>query len=216
MKFGTHPFEKFDSTLNKIHYVKSVQMRSIFWSVFSCIPIFLIYGVNLRIQSEYRKIRARKYSVFGHFSRSECFHFKGVRKRLKKNKFSNDYQILCNKCDGFQSRRATQSSAPAFFKMVPRFQLPFAQHFKNNPKFTPHCFESLTFSKLNIILATAETYTEPSQTSKMELFAKIVNSCKPLTIFAKCFILDTRQCSEYAPALDLTRLDNVRDLFSYL
>ena len=26
-----------------------------------------IYGVNLRIQSEYRKIRTRKNSVFGHF-----------------------------------------------------------------------------------------------------------------------------------------------------
>ena len=29
-----------------------------------------IYGVNLRIQSEYRKIRTRKNSVFGHISRS--------------------------------------------------------------------------------------------------------------------------------------------------
>ena len=29
-----------------------------------------IYGVNLLIQSEYRKIRTRKNSVFGHFSRS--------------------------------------------------------------------------------------------------------------------------------------------------
>ena len=29
-----------------------------------------IYGVNLRIQSEYRKIRIRKNFVFGHFSRS--------------------------------------------------------------------------------------------------------------------------------------------------
>ena len=29
-----------------------------------------IYGVNLRIQSEYRKIQTRKYSVFRHFSRS--------------------------------------------------------------------------------------------------------------------------------------------------
>ena len=29
-----------------------------------------IYGVNLRIQSKYRKIRTRKNSVFGHFSRS--------------------------------------------------------------------------------------------------------------------------------------------------
>ena len=38
-------------------------------------PVFVlnmeIYGVNLRIQSEYRKIRTRKNSVFGHFSRSE-------------------------------------------------------------------------------------------------------------------------------------------------
>ena len=30
-----------------------------------------IYGVNYRIQSEYRKIRTRKNSLFGHFSRSE-------------------------------------------------------------------------------------------------------------------------------------------------
>ena len=29
-----------------------------------------IYSVNPRIQSEHRKIRTRKYSVFGHFSRS--------------------------------------------------------------------------------------------------------------------------------------------------
>ena len=40
------------------HYVKIVQIRSIFWSVFSC------------IRTEYRKIRTRKYSLFGHFSRS--------------------------------------------------------------------------------------------------------------------------------------------------
>ena len=40
------------------HYVKSVQMQSYFLSVFSC------------IQFEYRKIRTRNNSVFGHFSRS--------------------------------------------------------------------------------------------------------------------------------------------------
>ena len=38
-------------------------------------PVFAlnteIYSVNLRIQSEYRKIRTRNNSVFGHFSRSE-------------------------------------------------------------------------------------------------------------------------------------------------
>ena len=38
--------------------MKSVQIRSSF-------------GVNLRIQSEYRKIQTRENSVFGHFSRSE-------------------------------------------------------------------------------------------------------------------------------------------------
>ena len=34
-----------------------------------------IYGVNLRIQSECRKIRARKNSVIGHFSRSVIDQF---------------------------------------------------------------------------------------------------------------------------------------------
>ena len=32
-----------------------------------------IYGVNLRIQLEYRKTRTRKNSVFGHFSRSAIY-----------------------------------------------------------------------------------------------------------------------------------------------
>ena len=52
------------------HCVKSVQIRSYFWSVFSCI---WIEYVNLRIQSEYRKIWTRNNCVFGHFSRSENY-----------------------------------------------------------------------------------------------------------------------------------------------
>ena len=32
-----------------------------------------IYGVNLRIQSEYKKIRTRNNFVFGHFSHSDSF-----------------------------------------------------------------------------------------------------------------------------------------------
>ena len=44
----------------------------------------------------------------------------------------------------------------------------------------------------------AEAYSEPCQTSKKEHFAKIVNGYKPSTIFAKCFILDLWQGSEYA------------------
>ena len=38
-----------------------------------------VYGVNIRIQSQYRKIRTRKNSVFGHFSRSVVSSF-GNRK----------------------------------------------------------------------------------------------------------------------------------------
>ena len=41
------------------------------------VPLFRltteIYGVNIRIQSEYRKIRTRKNSIFGHFTRSVFF-----------------------------------------------------------------------------------------------------------------------------------------------
>ena len=40
-----------------------------------CFPVFrlntVIYFVNCRIQSEYRKIRTRNNSIFGHFSHSE-------------------------------------------------------------------------------------------------------------------------------------------------
>ena len=42
--------------------------------------------------------------------------------------------------------------------------------------------------------AVSKAYSEPSRTSKMELFAKIANCFQPLTIF----ILDVRQESEYA------------------
>ena len=52
--------------------MKSVQIRSFFWSVF---PVFglnaVIYSVNLRIKSEYMKLRTRRNSVFGHFSHSD-------------------------------------------------------------------------------------------------------------------------------------------------
>ena len=44
--------------IQKDHFVKSVQIRSNIWSLFSC------------IRAEYKKIRARNNSVFQHFSRS--------------------------------------------------------------------------------------------------------------------------------------------------
>ena len=50
-----------DNCINVNHCVKSVQIRSYFWSLFSC------------IRTECRKIRTRNNSVFGQFSRSEYF-----------------------------------------------------------------------------------------------------------------------------------------------
>ena len=57
--------------LHNCHCVKSVQIRSNFWSVFC--RIWIEYGryfVSLHIESECGKIRAKNQSVFGHFSRS--------------------------------------------------------------------------------------------------------------------------------------------------
>ena len=53
------------------HCVKSVQTRSFFWSVLS--RIRTEHAVFLRTQSECRKIRTRKTSVFKHFSRSVLY-----------------------------------------------------------------------------------------------------------------------------------------------
>ena len=56
-----------------IHCVKSVQIRSIFWPVFSC-------------------IRTRKNSVFGHFSRSDL----GVNRLLKKEAYKKAAAVFSN------------------------------------------------------------------------------------------------------------------------
>ena len=52
----------FKSLIISLHE-KCTNTEFFFWSVLSC------------IQPEYRKIRTRKYSVFGHFSRSVCDRF---------------------------------------------------------------------------------------------------------------------------------------------
>ena len=57
-----------------------------------CFPVFRlnakIYGVNIRIQSEYRRIRTRNNSVFGLFSRSDI-----VRVTFKPIRFKEFYLI---------------------------------------------------------------------------------------------------------------------------
>ena len=44
----------------------------------------------------------------------------------------------------------------------------------------------------------SETYSEPSQTSKMKNFANIVDYSQPLTIFTKSSILGISHCYGYA------------------
>ena len=57
--------------LSMQHCVKCVQIRKFFWSVFSRIRMNTMnVFLSLRIQSKCGKIRTRKNSVFGQFSRS--------------------------------------------------------------------------------------------------------------------------------------------------
>ena len=71
------------------------------YGVFS-VPYFPVFGlnteiyfVNLRIQSEYRKIRTRSNFVFGHFSRSVIYtHILKVRLKLSMVFLCNWWSIL--------------------------------------------------------------------------------------------------------------------------
>ena len=59
-----------------MHCVKSVQIRSFFWSVFS------------RIRTEYEKIRTRKNSVFGHISHSDGLQHARIVAPIKSQQLS--------------------------------------------------------------------------------------------------------------------------------
>ena len=48
-----------------------------------------IYGINLRIQSEYRKTQTRKNSVFGHFSRNVGLNATFEKEKRKQNDHNN-------------------------------------------------------------------------------------------------------------------------------
>ena len=69
---------RFYGELFRLHCVKSVQIRSYFWSVFTC------------IWTEYREIRTRNNSVLGHFSRSVGYPI-NVHNRL----FVKNYDKYC-------------------------------------------------------------------------------------------------------------------------
>ena len=66
----------------------------------------------------------------------------------------------------------------------------------------PRCFSKfsvhLSVEHPGTNLAPELAYSDPFQTSEMEIFVEIVNGYLLLTIFAKSFILDVWQGSEYA------------------
>ena len=59
----------------------------------------------------------------------------------------------------------------------------------------------------------AEVYSESSQTCKIELYVKMVNSWKSLTIFAKNSILDVWLGSEYACLLKFWNVNFEEKIF---
>ena len=76
---------------------------------------------------------------------------------------------------------------------------------KNNHS---RCFVlKIRYSEKCLKIPGTEAYSEPSQTSEMELFAEIDNSIRPLTIFAKSSILNIWLGSEYA--FDVNNRHNV-------
>ena len=77
-----------------VHYVKSVQIWSYVWAVFSCIRLKTeIYSGSLRIQSEYRKIRYRNnwalyLDTFHAAIKAKCFNSFTINSRSKLEKLS--------------------------------------------------------------------------------------------------------------------------------
>ena len=94
--------------------------------------------------------------------------------------------------------------AGSFFLVFPRrlviCYLWYSNWFKNETSLT--------------LEANSEAYSEPCQTSKMEVFTKIVNGFSFLTIFAKSSILDVWQDSEFPckPRKDLRKKLHLRCL----
>ena len=76
-------------------------------------PYFPVFGLLIPIQSEYRKIRIRQNSVFGHFSLSDCSffrcwclpypasfpcYFRRHRHKQTAKNIANQFDIICCLC----------------------------------------------------------------------------------------------------------------------
>ena len=67
--------------------------------------------------------------------------------------------------------------------------------FQSHVKFKKHIFMYAFWAKKELKIRCPMAYSKPYQSSKMELFSKIVNDFEQLTILAKCSILDVWQGS---------------------
>ena len=83
---------------------------------------------------------------------------------------------------------------------IPREHKPFWQLSRLNDFVINTIAHLFIRERLNI----PEAYSEPSITSKMELFPKIVKGKTSLSIFAKSFTLDVRLESEYVSISSFT------------
>ena len=78
--------------LSRLTCEKSVQIRSYFWSVFSC------------IRTEYRKMRTRNNSVFGHFSRNVRSLLYFLRKYESSRTFRPYFRLISTENDWKSNR----------------------------------------------------------------------------------------------------------------
>ena len=83
---------------------------------------------------------------------------------------------------GIQKNKKTSGKKSSFHTTRPKAVKNYSSCDKNLGVFLS-CYIAMSPKNL-------ETYSEPSQTSKMELLAKIIHGGKPLTIFAKNAIVD--------------------------
>ena len=96
-----------------------------------------IYSVNLRIQSEYGKIRRRKSSVFGYFSHSELFVLYKMRMEIKLLPFFSFFTnisfypqiskvkyrwVKCHRTVTFRGVRGVYPPPPRMFKRKKTFE----------------------------------------------------------------------------------------------
>ena len=65
-----------------------------------------------------------------------------------------------------------------------------------------------THDRMMCIYSHSEAHSEPCQTSKIELRARIINGWKHVTVFVKSLTLGVWQCSEYTSTILLLKPEN--------